>query len=115
MMDIDLHLWLIIAVSIASTYIWRLLGIVIASHLHPDSALSRWFACVAYAVLAGIIARMIIVQQGALAEAPRLDKVLALGVGFLIFFIFKRNTSAGTAAAFLTFMGIALWRFYGIA
>ncbi|MBT4888743.1 MAG: AzlD domain-containing protein [Rhodospirillales bacterium] len=111
MTDYDLHLWLIILVSIISTYIWRLLGIVIASHLHPESALSRWFACVAYAVLAGLISRMIIMPVGALGEVLLLDKLVALGIGFGVFFLVKRNTSAGTAAAFLSFMAISLWRY----
>ena len=111
MIDNDFHLWLIILVSVVSTYIWRLLGIVIASHLHPDSGLSRWFACVAYAVLAGLISRMIILPVGALGEVPLLDKLVALAIGFGVFFWLKRNTSAGTAAAFFAFMAISLWRF----
>jgi branched-subunit amino acid transport protein len=115
MMDSTFDLWLIIAISFLATYVWRFLGIVIANHLHPDSALSRWFACVAYAVLAGIIARMIVVQEGALAEAPVIDKLLGIAIGLAIFFMAKRNTSAGTAAAFLAFMSISLWRFYGSA
>jgi len=111
MTDSDLHLWLIIFVSILSTYIWRLLGIVIANHLHPDSAVSQWITCVAYAVLAGIIARMIVATEGALAEAPLVDKLVALGIGFAVFYIAKRNTSFGTAAAFLSFMMFSLWRY----
>jgi branched-subunit amino acid transport protein len=112
MTDSELHIWLIVLVSVVSTYIWRLLGIVIASHLHPESALSRWFACVAYAVLAGLISRMVILSEGALGEVPLVDKLIALGIGFAVFFAFKRNTSIGTATAFLSFMAISLWRYF---
>ncbi len=111
MNETDMSLWLVIFISILATYMWRFLGIVIASHMHPDGALSRWFACVAYAVLAGLVARMIILPEGALADAPLIDKLIALGIGFVVFFLVKRNTSAGTAAAFLSFAAITLWRY----
>lgn len=104
------HLWLIVGVSVLATYVWRALGMLIASHLHPDSALSRWFACVAYAVLAGLIARMIVIPEGALADAPLPDKLIALSCGFVVFFISSRSTTWATAAAFVTFAGIALVR-----
>lgn len=104
------HLWLIVGVSVLATYVWRALGMLIASHLHPDSALSRWFACVAYAVLAGLIARMIVIPEGALADAPLADKLTALACGFAVFFLSKRSTTWATAAAFVVFAGIALWR-----
>jgi branched-subunit amino acid transport protein len=107
------NIWVIVAVSVAATYVWRALGMIIASRLHPDSALSRWFACVAYAVLAGFIARMLILPEGSLAEVPLLDKLFPLACGLGIFFMVGRKVEAGTAAAFLTFVAIALWRGYG--
>ena len=48
-------LWgLLILVSL-STYIWRASGVVIAARINPDGALSQWFNCVAYGMLAGLI------------------------------------------------------------
>jgi len=105
-----LELWLIVGVAFLSTYVWRAAGMLIASRLHPDSAISRWFACVAYAVLAGLIARMIIIPEGALADAPLADKLIALACGFAMFFLSKRNTTWATVTAFFVFAGIALWR-----
>lgn len=103
-------LWMIVGVSVVATYVWRAAGMLIASRLHPDSPLSRWFACVAYAVLAGLIARMIVIPEGALAEAPLLDKLTGLGVGLVVFFMTKRSTPWATGAAFVTFAVMALWR-----
>jgi len=103
-------LWLIVGVSIVATYVWRAAGMLIASRLHPDSPLSRWFACVAYAVLAGLIARMIVIPEGALADVPLVDKLAALVVGFAVFFLSKRSTPLATGAAFVAFAVIALLR-----
>lgn len=104
------NLWMIVGVSVLATYVWRAAGMLIASRLHPDSALSRWFACVAYAVLAGLIARMIVIPEGALADAPLPDKLIALACGFTAFFVTRRSTTWATAVAFFVFMAIALYR-----
>ncbi|MBT3559223.1 MAG: AzlD domain-containing protein [Rhodospirillales bacterium] len=108
-------IWIIVGASVAATYFWRGLGMIIASRLHPDSKLSRWFACVAYAVLAGFIARMLILPEGSLAEVPLLDKLIPVACGFGVIFLFKRTSETGTVVAFLTFVAIALWRGYGVA
>ncbi len=106
------NIWFVVAASVAATYFWRGLGMMVARRLHPDSALSRWFACVAYAVLAGFIARMLTLPEGSLAEVPLFDKLVPLVCGFAVFFFFGRKVEAGTVAAFLTFVVIALWRGY---
>lgn len=103
-------LWMVVGVSFLATYVWRASGMLIASRLHPDSPLSRWFACVAYAVLAGLIARMIVIPEGALADAPLPDKLIALACGFAAFFLSKRSTTWSTVTAFVVFAAIALWR-----
>ncbi len=104
------HLWLIVGVSVLATYVWRAAGMMIASRLHPDSPLSRWFACVAYAVLAGLIARMIVIPEGALADAPLPDKLIAIACGFAVFFLGRRSTPLATLAAFSVFAAISLLR-----
>ena len=107
-------IWLIIAASVAGTYFWRASGMIIASRLNADSPLSRWFTCVAYAVLAGFIARMLIVSDGSLAEVALMDKLAPIAIGFTVLFLSKRNVEAGTAAAFVAFVAIALWRNNGL-
>jgi len=109
------NLWLVIAASVLGTYMWRAGGMLIASRLHADSPLSRWFTCVAYAVLAGFIARMLVVAEGSLAEVGLMDKLLPLLAGFVVLMVTKRNVEAGTAAAFAVFVTIALWRGHGMS
>lgn len=101
---------LILVLSIVATEVWRWLGVAIASRLSPESALAGWFRCVAYAVLAGLIARMILLPEGVLAEPPLVDKLVALGCGFAAFFLARRNLVVGTGTAFAVFVAIALWR-----
>ncbi len=106
-------IWFVVAASVAATYFWRGLGMIIARRLHPDSALSRWFACVAYAVLAGFIARMLTLPEGSLGEVALWDKLVPLACGFAVFYLWGRKMEAGTATAFVVFVSIALWRGHG--
>ncbi len=108
MSDSIYGVWPVIAASVFGTYIWRVGGMLIASRVTADSPLSRWFTCVAYAVLAGFIARMLILPEGSLAEVALANKLLPLAAGFIVLFLMKRNVEAGTATAFLVFVGMAV-------
>lgn len=102
--------WEALGVAIAATYVWRVAGIIVASHIRPDSDLARWFTAVTYAVLAGLIARMMVLQDGALATIPVPDKLAALAIGLTAYFVSGRSIPVGTASAFITFATIATVR-----
>ena len=106
-------LWgLLILVSL-STYIWRASGVVIAARINPDGALSQWFNCVAYGMLAGLISRIMLMPIGILAETPLLDRLAALAVGFGLFFAFRRNMLPATFGATILFLALTMLRHYG--
>ncbi len=102
--------WVVVGVSILATYIWRAAGILVASRIDPDSALARWFTAVAYAVLAGLIVRMLVLPEGVLGATPLPDKLAGLAVGVAAYFTAGRSVAVGTGAAFLGFAAIAVWR-----
>ena len=58
----DPFLWpfVIMAVAAAATYLFRGLGVALADRLNTDHPAFEWVACIAYALLAGLIARMIV-------------------------------------------------------
>ncbi len=106
-------LWgLLILVSL-STYIWRASGVVIAARINPDGALSQWFNCVAYGMLAGLISRIMLMPIGILAETPLADRLAGLAVGFVLFFLFKRHLLPGTLGATAVFLTLTTLRSLG--
>lgn len=116
MSNLDLigGLWgLLILVSL-STYIWRAGGVLIAARINPTGALSQWFACVAYGMLAGLISRIMLMPIGILAETPLADRLAALLIGFVLFFAFKRNMLPGTLSATAVFLVLATLRAKGM-
>jgi len=107
-------LWgLLVLVSLA-TYIWRAGGVLIASRIDPSGPLSQWFACVAYGMLAGLISRIMLMPLGILAETTMADRLAALAVGFVVFFLFKRNMLPGTISATAVFLVLATLRAKGM-
>lgn len=91
-------LWLALLAAAVVTYAWRGLGVVMAGRIDPAGPLFRWVGCVAYALLAGLVARMILLPIGPLAETPMATRILATCAGLLVFLVLRRNLLAGLAA-----------------
>jgi branched-subunit amino acid transport protein len=99
----DTTLWTIVLLSGAATYVWRALGVAIAGRVSPDSETFRLFACIAYAMLAGLIARMVILPEGVLAESLLSFRLIAVSLSVAVFFAFGRNLPLGVAVGVGTF------------
>ena len=61
------ELWILLILCTLGTYAWRGLGVLLAGRLEPDSDLFRWVSCVAYAMIAGLVMRLIVMPGGPLA------------------------------------------------
>ena len=106
-------LWPLIVVLAGSlvTYAWRALGVYLAGRIPAESPIFDWVACVAYALLAGLIARMIVLPLGPLAETELSHRVSAAVLSLAIVFLTRNNllfgVGAGAAALVLLTLG---WR-----
>ncbi len=106
--------WIILSLCIGATFIWRLMGAAVANRINPNGPLFEWFSCVAYAMLAGLITRILVIPVGTLEQTNTLDRGIAMAIGFALFFTFKRNVFIGTIAAFIVFLAAAYMRETGI-
>lgn len=84
-----------VLVAAAATYIWRALGVALSGRIDPEGLVFRWVGCVAYAVLAGLIARMILLPVGSLATTPLSFRMLAAAAALAIFYLARRNLLLG--------------------
>ena len=91
MNEISSNIILVILVTSLATYLSRFLGVVSSEKMDIKSKIFRWFNCIAYAILAALIARMVIFPAGVLAESSILIRVFILGGSILLFFITKKN------------------------
>lgn len=102
-METSYLFFLIIAASL-TTYLWRGLGVLIAAKLDPDGGFFEWISCVAYAMLAALMARVLILPVGLLGETTMLVRGISMIAGFIVFFALKRNFYAATLVSILTFL-----------
>lgn len=83
--------WIVVLAGAVATYVWRGLGVLLSGRIDPEGLVFRWVGCVAYAVLAGLVARMILLPIGSLAATPLLNRVAAAGAALLVFYVARRN------------------------
>ena len=98
--------YLILAVAAVCTYGWRALGVALAGRIGPGSVWLEWIGCVAYALLAGLIARMLLLPAGPLMETATLSRAAGIGLAITVYFGLRRNILAGvlTGAGVLTLL-----------
>lgn len=97
----------------AATYIWRGIGAALAKRIGVGGDAFVWFSCIAYAMLAALIARVILLPGGALSETPFVDRVAATVFGLALFFAFCRHVFIGTFAGVIAFVALAYARAEG--
>lgn len=77
--------WLALATAALVTYAPRALGVALAGRIDPNGLVFRWTGCVAYALLAGLVARMILLPVGPLLETGFDTRVIATAVALAAF------------------------------
>lgn len=100
--------YVVIAGGAVATYGWRFVGVLLSGRIRADSAVFDWIACVAYALLAGLVARMLLFPSGPLVETRLADRLLAAALGLVIFFVTtRRNLPLAVGAATGTMAALA--------
>lgn len=104
------ELWVLLFVCSAATYLWRGLGVLLSGRINPQSAMFEWVSCVAYALVAGLIARIIVAPSGLLAQTDLMDRLLACAVAFVAYRLARRNMFVGLVCGVAFFIGAAYVR-----
>ncbi len=99
------ELWLLLLACSAATWMWRGLGVLLSGRINPQSAMFEWASCVAYALVAGLIARIIVMPSGLLAQTALTDRLLACAVAFIAYRLARRNMFAGMVCSVGFFIG----------
>ena len=84
----------------AATYLWRGLGVAVSARIKPDGELFAWVGCVAFAMLAGLISRMLLLPTGPLEQTLLWQRIAATAFALLAFFLLTRkNLFVGVIAS----------------
>ena len=91
MSDISSNIIVVILVTSFATYLSRFLGVVSSEKIKETSKIFKWFNCIAYSVLAALIARMVVFPAGELAESGILIRLFVVVASVVMFLFTKRN------------------------
>ena len=105
-----LELALLIAACALATYLWRGLGMLVSGRVRMESAFFVWAGCVAYALIAGLTARILLLPTGTLAATPLPERLLACALALIVYFVLRRNLLAGIAAGFVALVTLVAAR-----
>jgi len=102
-------LWLIVLGCGAATFVWRFLGVVVVKRIDANGAIFQWITCVSYAMVAGLIFRMVIMPESQLAGVSLLIRIAAVAIAFAAYFLFRRRLVAGVLAGGVSLSTMVLW------
>jgi hypothetical protein len=75
-----------------------MLSVFLARGIDESSPLLVWVRSVATALLAGVVGKLLLSPNGALATLPLWGRVAPLGIGMIAFFLFRRSLFAAIVA-----------------
>ncbi|EWY41973.1 branched-chain amino acid transport [Skermanella stibiiresistens SB22] len=102
--------WIIVVLlaGAVATYVWRALGVALSGRINPGGPVFEWVGCVAYALLAGLIARMIVMPVGPLQTTDLGIRILSAVLALAVFFAFRKNIFLGVTAGTLALIALTL-------
>jgi len=99
MSEMSSNIIVVILVTSFATYLSRFLGVVSSEKIKETSKIFKWFNCIAYSVIAALIARMVIFPAGELAESGILIRLFVVAASVVMFLFTKRNLVYPTVAS----------------
>ena len=102
-------LWLVVLGCGLATFVWRALGVLVVRRIDPEGAFFKWVACVSYAMVAGLIFRMLVMPESDLAQVSLPLRLAAVAIAFAAYFVCGRRLVAGVLAGGSSLAAMAQW------
>ena len=102
--------WAALPGAITVSFLWRAIGVAVSGRLDPEGDLFLWVRCVAYAILAGLVSRMLFLPSSNLSESESWIRLTAIAISLAIYFVLNRSLIIGILAGIGTFLALQyLW------
>ena len=108
--DQGLWPWLaLILFGFLPSEIWRMLSVFLARGIDESSPWLAWVRAVATALLGGVVGKLLLAPNGALATLPLWGRVAPLAVGMIAFFALRRSLFAAIVAGEAAIIAVGYW------
>ena len=91
----SVYLLALVLACALGTYSWRGIGVWIADRIDVTGEWFRWLTCIAYAMIAGLISRGVLLPVGELAHTALWQRVVGITIALAAFHVGGRNQLAG--------------------
>lgn len=86
MMETGMNTYLLIfLLGTLPTIVWRFMGVYFAEKIDEDSEALHWVKTVASALIAALVARIMMVPAGQLAQTAFSSRLIAMAIGVAVF------------------------------
>ena len=102
MIDQSLYLWVLILLAFIATDIWRVLGVLLANRITPESLFMKWINAVAYAMVCGVMMLVVVHPAGLVASSSMMARLLAFAVTIGLM-LWRGNTLLAVSSGAITF------------
>ena len=91
MNEMSSNIILVILVTSFATYLSRFLGVVSSEKIDETSKIFKWFNCIAYSILAALIARIVVFPSGTLQEADLWLRLFVVIICIVVYLLSRKN------------------------
>lgn len=83
---------------------------LVSGRVRVNSEFFVWAGCVAYAMIAGLTVRIVLLPAGTLAATTLPERLVACAIALVVYFAFRRNLFVGIATGFVALVGLVAIR-----
>jgi branched-subunit amino acid transport protein len=105
-------LWPYIVVAVFGflpTEFWRVLGVFAGKEIKEDSEVFHWVRFVAAGLVTAVVAKLLLMPQGALALVPLWGRLGAVALGIAVMLLAKRSIALGLIVGEACLIAAGYW------
>jgi len=87
--------WIFFLSAVLATYVWRFTAVMISQRIEANHPIFEWFTCLAYGIIAALVARTLILPSGLLALVPLWYRLIPMALAFLGFYLLGKRLWVG--------------------
>lgn len=99
-------IWIAVLAGAVGTFMWRVLGVVVETRVRQDSPVFQWVGAVAYAMVAGLMARVLLMPGGDMDLGAMGFRLCAFMVGLAVWYWRGKSVPLGLLAGVAAYGGI---------
>ena len=87
--------WIFFLSAVLATYVWRFAAVMISHRIEAKHPIFEWFSCLAYGIIAALVARTLFIPSGLLALLPLWHRLISIVLAFLGYYLLGKRLWVG--------------------